>query len=98
MTAQTLPISAVVKALSVAHFPMMDRLRRAHGDALDALGLGPREGPFQLISSERYWRLRDAAPLVLMVPAPIKRPYIWEMEGCHSQPGRPCRLGRSPPH
>jgi polyhydroxyalkanoate synthase subunit PhaC len=84
MTAQTLPIPAVVKALSVAHFAMIDRLRRAHGDALDALGLGPRECPFQLISSGRYWRLRayggpGAAPLVLMVPAPIKRPYIWNL-------------------
>jgi polyhydroxyalkanoate synthase len=84
MTAQTLSIPAVVKALFVAHFVMTDKLRRAHGDALDVLGLGPRECPFQLISSGRHWRLRayggpDAAPLVLMVPAPIKRPYIWDL-------------------
>src|SRR5215471_13442540 len=84
MTAQTLSIPAVVNALFVTHFAMTDKLRRARGDALDALGLGPRECPFQVISSWRHWRLRayggpDAAPLVLMVPAPIKRPYIWDL-------------------
>jgi hypothetical protein len=38
MTAQMLSIPEVVKALFVAHFVMTDKLRRAHGDALDALG------------------------------------------------------------
>jgi len=67
-----------------AHFAITDRLHRAQGDALDALGLGPRECNFKLISSGPHWRLReyggpDAAPLLLMVPAPIKRPYIWDL-------------------
>src|SRR5260370_30764809 len=84
MTAQTLSIAAVANALCAAHFAMVDRLHRAQGDALDALGLGPRECPFQLISSGPHWRLRayggpDAAPSLLMVPAPIKRPYIWDL-------------------
>jgi polyhydroxyalkanoate synthase len=84
MIAQTLSIPAVANLLCAAHFAMTDKLHRAQGDALDALGLGPRECAFQLISSGPHWRLRayggpDAAPLLLMVPAPITRPYIWDL-------------------
>jgi hypothetical protein len=67
MTAQTLSIPAVVNELFVAHFAMTDNLHRAHGDALDALGLGPRECPFQLISFgaalafTRVWRSGSCA-------------------------------------
>ena len=84
MTAQAQPMPALVDALRLAHFAMMDRLRRAQGDALDALGLGPRECAFKLVCSGPHWRLRayggpDAAPPLVMVPAPIKRPYIWDL-------------------
>jgi polyhydroxyalkanoate synthase len=77
-------VSAVVNGMCQAHFAMTDRLRQAQGDALDVLGLGPRECAFQLISSGSCWRLRayggpKAAPLLLMVPAPFKRPYIWDL-------------------
>jgi polyhydroxyalkanoate synthase len=70
--------------MCLAHFAMTDKLRRAQGDALDTLGLGPRECAFKLISSGPCWRLRayggpEAAPLLLMVSAPIKRPYIWDL-------------------
>ncbi len=75
-------LPALAGTLRMSHFAMMDRLRRAQGDALDVLGLGPRECTFQLVSSGPHWRLRayggpDAAPSVILVPAPIKRPYIW---------------------
>ena len=84
MTAQTPSMLAFVGTLRLAHFAMMDRLRRAQGDALDALGLGPRECSFKLLRSGPHWRLRayggpDAAPPLVMVPAPIKRPYIWDL-------------------
>jgi polyhydroxyalkanoate synthase subunit PhaC len=77
-------VSAIVNGMCLAHFAMIDKLRRAQGDALDALGLGPRECAFELISSGPCWRLRayggpKAAPLLLMVPAPFKRPYIWDL-------------------
>jgi polyhydroxyalkanoate synthase len=84
MSRQTLSIPTVANALWAAHFALTDRLHRAQGDALDALGLGPRECQFQVICSGPYWRLRayggpDAGPLLLLVPAPIKRPYIWDL-------------------
>ena len=48
------------------------------------VGLGPRECQFQVICSGPHWRFRayggpDARPSLLMVPAPIKRPYIWDL-------------------
>src|SRR5215831_11727175 len=84
MAAQMLSMPEIANLLSGAHFAMLDKLHQAQGDALDALGLGPRECPFQVISSGPHWRLRtyggaDAAPSLLMVPAPIKRPYIWDL-------------------
>ncbi len=83
MTAHTLPVSAFIAALAGC-FTMADRLRRTQGHILDALGVGPRECPFELISSGPQWRLRayggpQEAPSLLMVPAPIKRPYIWDL-------------------
>jgi polyhydroxyalkanoate synthase len=79
-----LSVSEAVNSMYLAHFAMTDKLRRAQGDALEALGLGPRECAFQLISSGPCWRLRayggpEAAPSLLMVPAPFKRPYIWDL-------------------
>lgn len=68
----------------LAHFDLTDKLRQAQGKALDALGLGPQECAFRLISSGPCWRLRayggpEGGPALLMVPAPIKRPYIWDL-------------------
>jgi polyhydroxyalkanoate synthase subunit PhaC len=81
---QMLSVSAPVNLMCMMHFAMTDKLRRAQGDALDVLGLGPRECAFQVISSGPCWRLRayggpEAGPVLLMVPAPIKRPYIWDL-------------------
>src|SRR5689334_19816392 len=63
-----------------------DRLRRSYGDWLDAAGYGPREHPWTAIASSAACHIRryDAAPrrralAVLVVPAPIKRGYIWDL-------------------
>ena len=65
-------------------FALSDILRRAQGEVMAACGLGPSEHPFQLMASGSYWRLRayggDAtSPSLLVVAAPIKRPYIWDL-------------------
>lgn len=69
----------------------MDRQRRRQGDALEAAGYGPQESPFDVVHAEPGISLRRYAasaaerpdgpdvPAVLIVPAPIKRPYIWDL-------------------
>jgi len=59
-------------------------MRRAQGDALGKLGFGPDECAYEVGASGPLWRLRrypgdDAGPDVLLVPAPIKQPYIWDL-------------------
>jgi polyhydroxyalkanoate synthase len=64
-------------------FGLMDIMRRTQGEALAALGAAPDEHPYQIAASGGYWRLRDygghGASLLLIVAAPIKRPYVWDL-------------------
>ena len=68
-----------------AAFEHMDDIRRRQGDMFDAAGFGPRETPYRVIHAEAGIRLRryesaaDKGPALLIVPAPIKRTYIWDM-------------------
>jgi polyhydroxyalkanoate synthase subunit PhaC len=67
-----------------------DRIRQARGRWLDALGFGPMESPSRVVRSwpgaelraygdtGRASRSRSAAVL-LIVPAPIKQAYIWDL-------------------
>jgi polyhydroxyalkanoate synthase len=62
----------------------MDSFRRAQGDVLQTLGFGPNECDYRVVASGRYSRLRDYAVddarlSLLIVAAPIKRPYIWDL-------------------
>lgn len=64
--------------------PLIDIARRAQGELLGRLGLDPRESPYRVVASGAGWRLRDYggspdAPALLIVAAPIKRPYIWDL-------------------
>jgi polyhydroxyalkanoate synthase len=66
-------------------FELLDQLRRLQGTALDNFGLGPRESEYRIVFTRPGLRLRcydkggtNRAPL-LIVPAPIKRPYIWDL-------------------
>lgn len=66
-------------------FESMDQVRRLQASALDGFGLGPCESAYQAVHERPGLRLRcygsgeaGAAPL-LIVPAPIKRPYIWDL-------------------
>jgi polyhydroxyalkanoate synthase subunit PhaC len=70
---------------SWALFEALDNARRIRGMALDALGFGPSEAPYTTIfrrpgaSLRRYGTGRERGPAVVIVPAPIKRSYIWDL-------------------
>ena len=63
---------------------LMDVLRRMQGDGLEGFGFGPAECDYRVLGSGAHWRLReyaggDACQSVLIVAAPIKQPYIWDL-------------------
>jgi polyhydroxyalkanoate synthase len=66
-------------------FEQMDRLRRWRGMLLDAAGFAPKETPYRILHEETGVRLRSYGaasqdgPALLIVPAPIKRAYIWDL-------------------
>lgn len=67
-------------------FGLIDEARRQVGRLLDASGLGPSEAPFRVIAEQQGARLRayEASgtadgPVLLILPAPFKRPYIWDL-------------------
>lgn len=71
-------------ALRHQQFSAIDAFRRMQGDVLASFGFGPVESGYRVIASGSYWRLRDydaghrSRPVVI-VAAPIKRPYIWDL-------------------
>jgi polyhydroxyalkanoate synthase subunit PhaC len=66
-------------------FGAVDEVRRWHGMLLDGLGLGPRQQPSRVLLATPAFRVRSyplvttLAPPVLLVAAPIKRAYIWDL-------------------
>src|SRR5215212_10196747 len=63
-----------------------DEARRQMGRALDAIGLGPHETPHRIVAELPAARLRayqdaerNEGPVVLIIPAPFKRAYIWDL-------------------
>src|SRR5918993_1185304 len=70
-----------------AAYALLDEARRRAGRALDAAGLGPAEAPFRIAAATPGARLRayqppgaaPSGPVLLIVPAPIKRAYIWDL-------------------
>ena len=76
--------SDIAEALGYLQFSLIDTFRRMHGEALASLGYGPIESSYRIIASGSFWRLRDYGSSnegrsVLIVAAPIKRPYIWDL-------------------
>lgn len=63
----------------------LDQSRRRKGKVLDTLGLGPQESEYSVVFTHAGLRLRHygngdaSAPVLLIVPAPIKAAYIWDM-------------------
>ncbi|RAI03812.1 poly(3-hydroxyalkanoate) synthetase-like protein [Acuticoccus sediminis] len=70
--------------LRAAQAATMDDLRRVQAHTLDLFGFGVHECDHEIVASGPHWRLRrysgpgNGIPL-LMIPAPIKRPYIWDL-------------------
>src|SRR3712207_9159381 len=66
-------------------FSLIDQARRQAGRMLDASGLAPEEAPFRVLAEMPGARLRaygapDAkGPVLLIIPAPFKRAYIWDL-------------------
>ena len=83
MATESIHIGAILDAIRRAHLGV-DVVRRLQGNAVAAIGFGPSECPYQIIASGPHWRLRDyggrnASASLLIVAAPIKRPYIWDL-------------------
>ena len=63
----------------------MDRSRQARGKMLERAGYGPQQTPSTVILDQpglklrRYHHAPAGGPAVLLVPAPIKRAYIWDL-------------------
>ena len=77
-------LSSFEAALRHQQFSVIDAFRRMQGDLLESFGFGPVESRYRVIASGPYWRLRDYDTVhrsrpVLIVAAPIKRPYIWDL-------------------
>ncbi len=87
MHAQNSPSFAMPSfaALGAIALENMDRSRQARGQLLERAGYGPIETPSTVLHSEPGLRLRRFGeaqadgPAVLLVPAPIKRSYIWDL-------------------
>lgn len=67
-------------------FQLIDEARRQFGSWFDAAGLGKDEAPFRIAATMNGARLRayqerrgGGGPAVLIVSAPFKGPYIWDL-------------------
>jgi polyhydroxyalkanoate synthase len=67
-----------------AAFHALDDLRRGVGTVLDVLGLGARQRPRRTVQTDPGWTLTAyqqpaSGPACLLVPAPVKRAYIFDL-------------------
>ena len=62
-----------------------DEVRRQIGRGFDAVGFGPQEEPHRIVAEFDAARLRAyhgsgaGGPILLIIPAPFKRAYIWDL-------------------
>lgn len=73
-----------IDGLAWLAFSLLDQYRRWLGRQLDAVGVGPVESPFQIVVSKPDLKLRRyvaerTGPVLVIVPAPIKQAYIWDL-------------------
>jgi polyhydroxyalkanoate synthase len=79
-----LAMASLIDPLRQAQFALLDLMRRAQGLGLEAVGFGPAELDYRVLARGDHWRLRDYGgsdmnASLLIVAAPIKRPYIWDL-------------------
>lgn len=84
MVEKEFSLDAALSACRYFQFSLADFVRQLQGQAFGAFGLDPVESPYQIAASGPFWRLRDYNELgtgqpLLVVAAPIKRPYIWDL-------------------
>ena len=66
-------------------YDQIDEMRRALGASLDAARIGVRESVYRVVLRDNGFALRcyspadSIGPALLLVPAPIKAPYIWDV-------------------
>lgn len=83
-------------------YERMDEARHLQRGALDALGFGPQETPSRVLVREpgltlkAYGEPSGSGPAILMVPAPIKRAYIWDLAPGASVVGQCLKRGVRP--
>ncbi len=72
--------------MAMTSFALLDEARRQFGRAFDLARLGPVETPFRVVANWHGARLRayhprdsTPGPALLILPAPIKRAYIWDL-------------------
>lgn len=96
------PVLAPVGDPAKGVLEVLDAARRRTGRALEAVGFGPRPTRSTLVEVTPGVRLRfypaadPGGPPVLLVPAPIKRSYLWDLEPDVSVVGRAIRHGLRP--
>ena len=84
-TTTTSTHSNTLGTLGVQALKDMDRSRLERGKMLDRAGYGPQQTPSVVLHTEPGLRLHrfgpddSGGPAVLLVPAPIKRAYIWDL-------------------
>jgi polyhydroxyalkanoate synthase len=77
-------------ALPPNPFTALEQIRRRQGALLEASGWGPVQSDSEILVSRPCMRVRSyqpaggGGPPVLLVPAPIKRAYIWDLEPSRS--------------
>jgi polyhydroxyalkanoate synthase len=77
-------------ALPPNPFTALEQIRRRQGALLEASGWGPVQSDSEILVSRPCMRVRSyqpaggGGPAVLLVPAPIKRAYIWDLEPSRS--------------
>ncbi|MBI4984773.1 MAG: alpha/beta fold hydrolase [Rhodocyclales bacterium] len=77
--------AALAAKLLYLRFRQLDRERRWQGRLLEMAGYGAREQPGRMLTTAPGARLkayRSApadGPVILLVPAPIKRAYLWDL-------------------